>query len=102
MRMMAADNKLAADGGAIANFRPSAALLLSRWRYCHHPAHVAAAFVDLEHWDREWTEEQEPESDELSEWAQFEATVDQLALTPGASEAGHTAAAILTEYSTLQ
>jgi hypothetical protein len=54
--------------------------------------------VDLEYWDREWADEQEPGSNEPSEWAQFEATVDQLARTPGASQAGHTAAAILREY----
>ncbi len=71
-------------------------LFLARWRYAHHPAMVAAAVVDPEFWDREWTTE--PDDDEPSEWNQFEATVEQLAKTPGAAAAGHTAAQILAEY----
>jgi hypothetical protein len=100
--MLTADHKLSADGG-IANFPNERreewhTLFMARWRYFHHPAHVAAAFVDLEYWDRDWTDEPDEASDQPSEWAQFELTIDQLALTPGAAEAGHTAAAILKEY----
>jgi hypothetical protein len=73
-------------------------LYLARWGYTHHPAMVAAAVVDPEHHDRPWTTE--GSGDEPSEWAQFELTIEQLAKTPGAKEAGHTATAILSEYDT--
>jgi hypothetical protein len=101
MRMMAADIALAEAG--ISDFPEERreewhSMLLARWGYFHHPAHVAAAFVDPEFVGRDWTDEQDPNSDEPPECAQFESTIDQLAQTPGAEEDGHTAAAIMVEY----
>ena len=72
-------------------------LFLARWRYVHNPAMVAAAVVDLEYWDREWSTESD-DDDEPSEMAQFEAVLQQLAKTPGAEEAGHTEVKMLCEY----
>jgi hypothetical protein len=57
---------------------------------------VAAAVVDPEFWQREWTTE--PDGDEPSEVQQFEDIVRQVAKTPGAAELGHTESAILAEY----
>lgn len=73
-------------------------LYLARWGYMDHPAMVAAAVLDPEFYLRRWSTE--GSSDELSEWAKFELTIEQLAKTPGAKEAGHTETAILTEYDT--
>jgi hypothetical protein len=99
MRMMATDQQLA--DGDIPNFPDERReewheLFLARWRYFHHPAQVAAAFVDLEYWDRDWTKVPDEGSDEPSECAQFEKIVEQLALTPGAAE--HKVVDMMSEY----
>lgn len=99
MRMLDVDQTLQEDVPHLPKARREEyhELFMARWRYMHHHAMVGAAVVDPEFWDREWSTE--GADDEESEWAQFEATVKQVAQTPGAAEDGHTEAAILADYS---